>query len=113
MRHKPHNLQLSVLETTITTLSQHIPTTATIGPGMQTHLEPLVLQNLLDSNIALRSLTPVRLLLAHHPSSKYDTKRSISDNLARVVRDDLFVSRLAVRGGDGDHAVGVIGRCGM
>lgn len=69
------------------------------------------MQDPLDSNIALRPLTPVFLLFAQHPSGIDDTERPVSDNLARGVRDDPLVARLAVRGGHGDQAVGVVGRC--
>jgi hypothetical protein len=76
-----------------------------------THLESLILQHLLDRNLLLGRVRPIRLLLAQHLCRENDTKTSVSNDFAVCVGDGSFVACLSVGCGDGDDAGGVIVGC--
>lgn len=67
-----------------------------------THLEPLVLQNLLDGNVI------ATLMFGDEFSLKDDAKRAVADDFTIRVRDVTGVARLAIRGNDFDHLSGIV-----
>ena len=72
-----------------------------------THLESLILQDLLDGNIISVVVFGDKFGL------KDDAKRAITDNFTVRVRDVTSVARLAIRGDDFDHLSGIVDGCMM
>ena len=66
-----------------------------------THLEPLVLQHLLDRDVWVT-------LLLEESRLEDDTKGAVSYDLAIGIGEILLVSRFAVRGDDLDDLAGII-----
>jgi hypothetical protein len=113
VRYQPHDLQFSVLSVSPAIL---------VILGDWTHLEPLVLQDLLDGNVLLWLFGSIFLAgcwmsdgslsssswLTEHLCGKDDTETSISNNFAVGVADGSFSSSLAIRRRDGHDLVWVI-----
>ena len=72
-----------------------------------THLESLILQDLLDGYIISVVMFGDKFGL------KDDAKRAITDNFTVRVRDVTSVARLAIRGDDFDHLPGIVDGCMM
>lgn len=100
--HESHNLQLAVLRSENITRGQFKVTSTASREGTGTHLEPLVLEHLLDGDIVVSFIVGTETA-GCELGGKDDSERAVADDFGRRVGQLDLISGPAVRRDHLDH----------